>query len=191
MMKKSINKIFLLSVASTLLMIGCSKPSHIESSINKNSYDREYSFVDTLKINNLDDKDKVTKYSEAKMYSFHGTIIKEEQSQTVFTLTNKEEALTFKNNLENDEILNDLDSLDLTANNLVITNELTCTSGGFSHVFKDLYLKNNILYIHLYYDDRVPSGMGVDTSMKYQYLRFLIDKTVSYTDTRIIKDHYE
>ena len=71
-MKKSINKIFLLSVASTSLMIGCSKPSHIESSKDKYSYDREYSFVDTLKINNLDDKDKVTKYSEAKMHSFHG-----------------------------------------------------------------------------------------------------------------------
>ncbi len=196
-MNKLVNKIILLSIATALLTIGCSKPSNNglsnnELSKDKYSSDKEYSFVDTLKINNLNEEDKVIKYSGANIYSYHGEIInKQEQSQNTFTLTNKEESLAFKSKLKNDEILNDLDSLDLVNNNLVITNRLTCTSGAFSYVFKDLYLKNNTLYIHMYYDDRVPDGMGVDMSMKYQYLRFLIDKTVSYTDTRIINDHYE
>ena len=191
-MNKLVNKIILLSIATALLTIGCSKPSNSESSKDKYSFNKEYSFVDALKINNLNDEDKVTKYSGANIYSYHGEIInKQEQYQNYFTLTNKEEALAFKSNLKNDEILSDLDSLDLANNNLIITNRLTCTSGAFSYVFKDLYFKNSILYIHMYYDDRVPDGMGVDMSMKYQYLRFLIDKTVSYTDTRIINDHYE
>ena len=196
-MNKLVNKIILLSIATALLTIGCSKPSNNELSNNELSKDKyssieEYSFVDALKINNLNDEDKVSKYSDAKVYSYRSIIFdSQDENQSVFTLTNKEEALAFKTNLNNDEILSDLDSLDLTNNNLVITNRLTCTSGAFSYVFKDLYLKNSTLYIHMYYDDRVPDGMGVDMSMKYQYLRFLIDKTVSYTDTRIINDHYK
>ena len=101
------------------------------------------------------------------------------------------EANNFKSLLRDNEAFGDLATLPYESINYFVSGTLDCTSTAFSYSFKGLYLKNNTVYAHLEYDDRLEDGVGVDTAMRYQYCHFTLNKSVSFTDAKIIISHYE
>ena len=192
-MKKSI-----IFIATLLSLVGCSvNPVNSASNINNpstkstSSSGREYIYVDALKANNLAEEDKITN-ATAHVDTFHGPLFDGEYNrQNIFIIKNAEEANNFKSLLRNNEAFGDLATLPYESINYFVSGTLGCTSTAFSYSFKGLYLKNNTVYVHLEYDDRLEDGVGVDTAMRYQYCHFTLNKSVSFTDAKIIISHYE
>lgn len=194
-MKKS-----MILIATLLSLVGCSaNPVNSASNINNpstkstssSSSGREYIYVDALKANNLAEEDKIAN-ATAQVDTFHGPLFDGEYNrQNIFIIKNAEEANNFKSLLRDNEAFGDLATLPYESINYFVSGTLGCTSTAFSYTFKGLYLKNNTVYAHLEYDDRLEDGVGVDTAMRYQYCHFTLNKSVSFTDAKIIISHYE
>ena len=70
--------------------------------------------------------------------------------------------------------------------NLVISSNLMSGYDAFDYIFKNLFLKNNKLIFHYYYDNYLPEGVGVDCVCgDTAYLTF-IKKTVEFTEIQEI-----
>ncbi|MBP5444613.1 MAG: hypothetical protein J6Y28_00440 [Acholeplasmatales bacterium] len=70
--------------------------------------------------------------------------------------------------------------------NLVISSDLMSGYAAFDYIFKNLFLKNNKLIFHYYYDNYLPEGVAVNCVCgNTAYLTF-IKKTVEFTEIQEI-----
>lgn len=70
--------------------------------------------------------------------------------------------------------------------NLVISSDLMSGYAAFDYIFKNLFLKDNKLIFHYYYDNYLPEGVAVDCVCgNTAYLTF-IKKTVEFTEIQEI-----
>ena len=84
-----------------------------------------------------------------------------------------------------------LKETDFSNHYLIVTHDIELTSGSNSYRFKDLYLKDNVLYAYSMFSDvdDNPGALGT-TDMVWTGLSFMIEKDVEYTSFRMISDHY-
>ena len=70
--------------------------------------------------------------------------------------------------------------------NLVISSDLMSGYAAFDYIFKNLFLKDNKLIFHYYYDNYLPEGVAVNCVCgNTAYLTF-IKKTVEFTEIKEI-----
>lgn len=176
-MKKSI-----ILIVTLLSLVGCANNGYLK-------YTKNYKYVDALKANGLTNADKINNAS-AEIASFHSKVINEESEyKDIHVIKNSEEANTFKTLLKDEQAFGDLDQIPYEQVNYFVSGTLSNSSSAYSYVFKGLYIKNNTVYAHLEHDDRKEKGVAMD--MKYQYCHFTLDKSVSFTDARVIVSYYE
>lgn len=178
-MKKSI-----VSLAVLLSLVGCANNGYPK-------YAKNYKYVDALKANGLTNADKINNAS-AEIVSFHGPVINDEAGyQSMHIIKSGEEAANFKTLLKDEQAFGDLDQIPYEQVNYFVSGTLSNSSSAYSYVFKGLYIKNNTVYAHLEHDDREEKGVGVSMDMKYQYCHFTLNKSVSFTEAKLIVSYYE
>ena len=178
-MKKSI-----ILIATLLSLVGCANNGYPK-------YAKNYKYVDALKANGLTNADKINNAS-AEIASFHRLVIEDEPVyQSMYIIKSSEEATNFKTLLKDEQAFGDLDQIPYEKVNYFVSGTLSNSSSAYSYVFKGLYIKNNTVYAHLEHDDRKEKGVVVPTDMKYQYCHFTLDKSISFSDAKVIVSYYE
>ena len=177
-MKKSI-----ILIVTLLSLVGCANNGYPK-------YAKNYKYVDALKANGLTNAEKID--DSAEIASFHSKVINEESEyKSIRVIKNSEEANAFKTLLRNENAFGDLDQIPYEQVNYFVSGTLSNSSSAYSYVFKGLYIKNNTVYAHLEHDDRNEKGVVVPMDMKYQYCHFTLDKSISFTNAKLIVSYYE
>lgn len=178
-MKKSI-----ILIVTLLSLVGCANNGYPK-------YAKNYKYVDALKANGLTNADKINNAS-AEIVSFHRLVIEDETGyKGMYIIKSSEEAANFKTLLKDEQAFGDLDQIPYEQVNYFVSGTLSNSSSSYSYVFKGLYVKNNTVYAHLEHDDRNERGVVVPMDMKYQYCHFTLDKSISFTDAKLIVSYYE
>ena len=159
----------------------------------------------------LADSDVVTKYKDAQFHRSHSRTMFDADDMEGFLpyyiLKSYEEMQEFNQTLINNgkkgkgedyqvkhlysEYFATLKESDFTNHYLIVTHDITLTSGSNSYKFKELYLKDNVLYAYSMLSDvnDNPGAVGT-TDMVWTGLSFMIEKDVEYTSFKMISDHY-
>ena len=200
-------KRIVLLFASLLTMSACSSNQDSLAGIKSYRIDdpitSSYRMVEdngNLLASGLTDSDKVTKYKDAQFHRRHSptSFATDDMDGYLpyYVLKSYEEMQEFSHALNPDKHLYSdyfatLKETDFSNHYLIVTHDIALTSGSNSYRFKDLYLKDNVLYAYsmLYDVDDNPGVVGT-ADMVWTGLSFMIEKDVEYTSFRMISDHY-
>ena len=181
----NINRISILLFTSFLTM-GCSNKNDVfipskkqtETFLQKNNLDDTYLLNEELFENPI----MITDYSP--IVDENPTIIRSKEE-----FLNYEPEIYKQNNHYKEFNYKEFKNISLEKfddYNLVISSNLMSGYDAFDYIFKNLFLKNNKLIFHYYYDNYLPEGVGVDCVCgDTAYLTF-IKKTVEFTEIQEI-----
>ena len=196
---KNINKKLLTILTTSLLfsLCGCKdkvKPDIcIKDSAVNNIEPREEtpsmpkeSFISTK---GLTEADVINDYKLAKVISNRDSTGVTNEFQTFKT---SDELKTFCSSTSEDQdevkinYLSTLCNEDFDNYELIVSPTLLCNYDVFHHTFANVYLKDNILYIHLIYHNYLPEDTAVDCVCGFEFYSVFIKKSVQYTSINTI-----
>ena len=204
-MKRVLNKPLLITAASFLLMAACSNSS-ISSTNSQSSSQLSSSKIYNLTSDDVSEDNLMTEGYEAcivrsQVHLLDSQEVKEplvfETYQQIqdYSAQLKEKSLTtfngevfYGNYKDMFEYLDNIEESRFIEQKLILSTELTLYSGSYSHSFRNLYLKDGVLYPYILLNNLKNCNCSITMDMAYEVCAIFINKTIQYDCVKVVVD---
>ena len=183
-------KLFLIPIIASLLM-GCATNNKQESSSFDSS---EISYQEDLAKYQLDDSYICKDHDEATYFSGYSSLLPENYRKKATSINNYEELQALKDEwnrscIQNDRQASYISKINAEAFNnvnLIYSPEYMLPNPSYSYVLDNVYFKNQTLYLHIIKKIDRTEGIAYPEVVMYSCFAFQIQKSVQYSDVRVI-----